>query len=84
VSWMTRKTRRDRADVRAATNIRKPATRARAATPARATPKSKSSVQKQLNVLIPQELHRKVKAMLEGKSMADVVEELLEGWAGEG
>jgi hypothetical protein len=69
----------------AATNTRKPATRARAATPARATPKSKPDVQKQLNVLIPQELHRrvKVKAMLEGKNLGALVEELLEEWAGE-
>jgi hypothetical protein len=69
----------------AATNTRKPATRARAATPARTTPKSKPDVQKQLNVLIPQELHRrvKIKAMLEGKNLGALVEELLEEWAGE-
>jgi hypothetical protein len=69
----------------AAMNTRKSATRSRAATPARATAKSKPDVQKQLNVLIPQELHRKVKvkAMLEGKNLGALVEELLEEWAGE-
>jgi predicted HicB family RNase H-like nuclease len=37
-----------------------------------------------LNVEIPLELHKrvKVKAMLEGKSLVAVVEELLEEWAG--
>ncbi len=63
-----------------AANTRKPATRARAS-----TPKSKPDVQKQLNVLIPQELHRrvKVKATLEGKNLGALVEELLEEWARE-
>jgi ParG len=68
---------------RAPTSTRPP--RTRKVTPTREVPKPTRDTVKQLNVEIPLELHKrvKVKAMLEGRSMADVVEELLEGWAGE-
>ncbi len=61
-------------------NTRKPRTRAatrEVKTPTRDTLKP-------LYVMIPEELHRKVKAKvsLEGKSMGGVVEELLEEWVG--
>jgi hypothetical protein len=68
---------------RAPTSTRQP--RTRTATPTREVQKPMRDTVKQLNVEIPLELHKrvKVKAMLEGKSMAAVVEELLEEWAGE-
>ncbi len=61
-------------------NTRKPRTRAatrEVKTPTRDTLKP-------LYVMIPQDLHRKVKAKvsLEGKSLGGLVEELLEEWAG--
>jgi hypothetical protein len=62
-------------------NTRKP--RTRAATREVKTPTRNAL--KPLYVMIPEDLHRKVKAKvsLEGKSMGGVVEELLEEWAGE-
>jgi hypothetical protein len=65
-------------------NTRKP--RSRAATPTREVKNPSRDTLKPLYVMIPQDLHRKVKAKvsLEGKSLGGLVEELLEEWAGEG
>jgi hypothetical protein len=61
-------------------NTRKP--RTRAATPTPAVKNPARDALKPLYVLIPQDLHRKVKAKvsLEGKSLGGLVEELLEEW----
>jgi hypothetical protein len=66
--------------VPAPVNTRKP--RTRAATPTQAVKNPARDALKPLYVLIPQDLHRKVKAKvsLEGKSLGGLVEELLEEW----
>jgi hypothetical protein len=64
----------------ASVNARK--SRSRAATPTREVKNPARDALKPLYVLIPQDLHRKVKAKvsLEGKSLGGLVEELLEEW----